>query len=190
MFFTLTDVRAQLVKRAMDPPPGATLPGNPFRTGGTPNTQFSPDTPKFPKAQPADSGLLDPNKAPAQPGIVGQANRLSAQYFPGLHRAFNPTQADMLSKATENTPPVALFGDYPLSGTVNSVMGAAQSAFKDNPAGFAGLVGGLGKPLVEPLMSTPFGLPVMSGLYGATVGGPSFGAAYTYFKPVLDKLNL
>lgn len=188
---------------------------NPFRTGGQPQTQFKPDFPAAapPQNQPpaaAPGGNLLNVKLPKLPtapsgmglamGTAGHvlrtpgayAERLSQQYFPGMTDTLGAPRAELLGRVTENAPPSMLLGDTlgAFSGPVNSVMGMAQKAFKDNPAGFAGVVGGLGRPLIEPLMGTPAGLPAMAALYGMTVGGKPLSAAYTYFRPVLDKLNL
>ncbi len=106
-------------------------------------------------------------------------------------KPYMPTQHALTAAATTNTPPLSQYTHHlgSFKGTADSLLGGVQSFVKDNPKGFAGLAGGLGAPLVKPLLSTPAGMPALTGLYGMLGGGTSAADAQAYFKPLTDKFT-
>jgi hypothetical protein len=94
-----------------------------------------------------------------------------------------------------NAPPLTHFTHHlgeGIKGVVDPVLGFVQRGLSGpgGPQNFASFASLLGKPLMEPLMATPFGAPALAGLYGALRGGESAAAAHTLFAPLLKKIGL
>lgn len=103
-----------------------------------------------------------------------------------------PSRYDFLAGST-GAPGTALthhLGSFkgPADGALNFVQ--QQLSGEKGPQTFASFAGALGRPLMEPIMATPFGAPVLAGLYGGLRGGESFAAAEKLFRPLLGKFGL
>lgn len=167
---------------AANPPPGGGFniggvninPANPFGGLG-----MKPNNPQ----QSAATGLMG---NPVGTGI-GLANSWAARSGLPFDDAYK-----MKAQVTQDRPPLSAFtpGLGSLQGPADSLLGLVQKGVRDNPAAFAGYAGGLARPLVEPLLQTPVGLPALAGLNGLLAGGESFAAADTYFRPLLKQVGL
>ena len=178
------------------PPPGM---GHPPGLAGTP----APPPQMVPGTAPTPAFAAPPKPAAPGPfdgihgGIKGMAAGLASAdpvgwARRGLADAGQTAKFHLTSAATRSTPPLAhMFPETFGSGsTLGGLASGAQRMFKGNPGLFAGALGGLAGPVVQPLLGTSFGLPLMAGLYGMTAGGESAAAAQQLFGPALKRLGL
>ena len=167
---------------------------NPWQNNTNPN--IKPDQPaaKPPPGGGANIGGIDVNLTNPFGGLGLKPNNPQQTVATGLMG--NPVGTGigykMKTQMTKDVPPGSAFTHHlgSFQGPADSLLRLVQKGVQDNPAAFAGYAGGLARPIVEPLLQTPVGLPVLAGLNGLLGGGESFAAADTYFRPLLKQVGL
>lgn len=168
------------------PPPGA-------NAGKAPGAQTQLPTPPAPPA-PAQPGGPPGTQTPVpKPGPFGGGKVPGMQELGQMLQGVTNPGYDQIAKMTSQRPPLSMYTPRlgSMQGPADTVLGGIQTAVKDNPGRFAGLIGGLAPGLTSGVLSAgPVGLAGLLGLNGLLGGGESFAAANQFFKPVLPKLGL
>lgn len=165
-------------------------------TAPAPTATLAPPQPAATPTAPAPRPVPATPIAPPPPAQTQNPIAAARQAMPWLDGLTSRVQSlgERAVMADPNRPPLVgagLTANLPegIRGPAEGLLGMAQRGFQNNPGMFAQVVGGMGKPLVSPLLNTPAGMPMMAGLYGMLTGGESGDAAYQYFKPVIDKFR-
>lgn len=213
-------VADNLLQQSLPPPAGGsmiplgpkpTTPPAPFSGGerhswnSTPYTGTAPANPSAP-AQPQSVAPIGTSAATAgaKAPVAGQTTQNSLLGYLGLPSSALPSinipSKEQFSAAVDRlnanfaAPPLTRFTHHlgGLKGPADSVLKFIHGGLQDEkaPERFATFASLAGKPLMEPLMATPVGAPVLAGLYGMLRGGRSGMDAARFFSPILEKLGL
>jgi hypothetical protein len=133
-----------------------------------------------------------PQAAPAAQHITGAATSIAGASPPPAPL----TQSkDWLTShlAKSEAPPLSYLTHHlgSLKGPADKALGFVRDNLQgDGGPQMFGALAGLASPILKPIVGTPFGAPLIAGLYGALRGGESFAAVERLFRPAMSRLGL